>query len=144
MVDYWALGILIYEMLQGYSPFADDEENNQLTVYKNIVRGEVVFSSRLRDQTGINLVMSLLVANPSQVSSAPHACVWVWVCGCVGVGVYSLGWRGIAAFGCWAQGYQGHHEPPVVQGRAVEGAVAEARATSHHPHRVQQVRRVQF
>mmetsp|Transcript_3928 Transcript_3928/g.8497 ORF Transcript_3928/g.8497 Transcript_3928/m.8497 type:complete len:139 (-) Transcript_3928:9-425(-) len=66
MVDYWALGILIYEMLQGYSPFADDEENNQLTVYKNIVRGEVVFSSRLRDQTGINLVMSLLVANPSQ------------------------------------------------------------------------------
>jgi len=66
MADYWALGILVYEMLQGYSPFADDEHNNQMTVYKNIIRGQVVFSSRLRDATGINLIMSLLVANPSQ------------------------------------------------------------------------------
>lgn len=29
-VDYWAIGILIYEMLCGYSPFADMERNDQV------------------------------------------------------------------------------------------------------------------
>ena len=31
-VDYWAIGILIYEMLCGYSPFADMERNDQVPV----------------------------------------------------------------------------------------------------------------
>lgn len=29
-VDYWALGVLIFEMLCGYSPFADLERNDQV------------------------------------------------------------------------------------------------------------------
>ena len=28
-VDYWATGVLIYEMICGYSPFADMERNDQ-------------------------------------------------------------------------------------------------------------------
>ncbi len=29
-VDYWATGVLIYEMICGYSPFADMERNDQV------------------------------------------------------------------------------------------------------------------
>ncbi|KAI8097195.1 camp-dependent protein kinase 8, partial [Halteromyces radiatus] len=36
-VDYWSLGVLIYEMLAGYPPFMDD---NQFRLYEKIVRCE--------------------------------------------------------------------------------------------------------
>lgn len=43
-VDYWALGILIYEMEAGHSPFCDPEGNmDQVVICKNIVNGKLVF-----------------------------------------------------------------------------------------------------
>lgn len=66
-VDYWALGILIYEFFSGYSPFADDERNEQLTIYKNIIRGKIVFSSKLREDHVKDLILRLLAPNPSHV-----------------------------------------------------------------------------
>eukprot|EP01039_Chlorochromonas_danica_P006161 gene6162-6789_t len=42
-VDYWALGILIYEMQAGYSPFLDPHDNDQVVICKNIVSGRLVF-----------------------------------------------------------------------------------------------------
>jgi protein kinase A len=33
-VDYWALGVLIFEMLCGYSPFADLERNDQVRCFR--------------------------------------------------------------------------------------------------------------
>merc|ERR1712157_349349 len=38
-VDYWGVGILIYEMLAGISPFADEYGEDQIVVCKNIVNG---------------------------------------------------------------------------------------------------------
>jgi serine/threonine protein kinase len=32
-VDYWALGILLYEQVAGYSPFADRAHNDQMVMY---------------------------------------------------------------------------------------------------------------
>ncbi len=78
-VDCWALGILIYEMLSGYSPFADHAEGNQVTIYRNIVAGRYAFPSSLNDNVAKDLVRRLLVANASKV------CVCVCVCGCVEV-----------------------------------------------------------
>ena len=40
-VDYWGIGILLYEMLTGISPFSDDYDDDQMVVCNNIVKGKV-------------------------------------------------------------------------------------------------------
>ena len=49
-VDWWALGILVYEMLAGYPPFY---EENPLGIYQKILRGVIewphFFDSRARE-----------------------------------------------------------------------------------------------
>lgn len=42
-VDYWAYGILLYEMEAGYSPFSDPSGMDQVVICRNIVNGRVVF-----------------------------------------------------------------------------------------------------
>jgi protein kinase A len=42
-VDWWALGVLIYEMAAGYPPFFADQP---IQIYKKIVSGEVCFPSQ--------------------------------------------------------------------------------------------------
>jgi protein kinase X len=42
-VDYWAFGILLYEMEAGYSPFCDPQNMDQVVICKNIVNGKLVF-----------------------------------------------------------------------------------------------------
>ncbi len=73
-VDCWALGILVYEMLSGYSPFADHAEGNQVTIYRNIVAGRYAFPSSLLDQVAKDLVRRLLVANYTKVRRGGGGC----------------------------------------------------------------------
>jgi serine/threonine protein kinase len=42
-VDYWAFGILIYEMQAGYSPFADNQSMDQVVICRNIVNCKLSF-----------------------------------------------------------------------------------------------------
>ncbi|ETN68144.1 camp-dependent protein kinase catalytic subunit [Anopheles darlingi] len=56
-VDWWALGVLIYEMVVGYPPFYDD---NPFGIYEKILSGKIEWS-RHTDPIAKDLVKKLLV-----------------------------------------------------------------------------------
>jgi serine/threonine protein kinase len=47
-VDWWALGVLIYEMILGYPPFYD---NSPIKIYEKIVTGRISFPAWLPPDT---------------------------------------------------------------------------------------------
>ncbi|KAJ2846024.1 cAMP-dependent protein kinase catalytic subunit [Coemansia erecta] len=61
-VDWWALGILIFEMLVGYPPFYDD---NPFGIYEKILEGKLVFPSFFSGSAK-DLIARLLTADVSK------------------------------------------------------------------------------
>lgn len=61
MVDFWSLGVLVFEMCCGWSPFyAEDTQ----AMYKNIAYGKVRFPRDALSTQGRNFVKGLLNRNP--------------------------------------------------------------------------------
>ena len=58
-VDWWTLGILIYEMLAGQPPFVDDDP---MGIYQQIIAGKVSFP-RFFDRNAKSLIKKLLTAD---------------------------------------------------------------------------------
>merc|ERR1712099_196304 len=58
-VDWWTLGILIYEMIVGYPPFVDEDP---MGIYQKILSGKIVFP-KLFDKNAKGLVKRLLTAD---------------------------------------------------------------------------------
>merc|ERR1711920_762326 len=58
-VDWWTLGILIYEMIVGYPPFVDEDP---MHIYQKILSGKIVFP-KLFDKNAKSIVKHLLVAD---------------------------------------------------------------------------------
>ncbi|GMM30842.1 serine/threonine protein kinase [Martiniozyma asiatica (nom. inval.)] len=61
MVDFWSLGVLIFEMCCGWSPFYAD---NTQQMYKNIAFGKVRFPKEVLSAEGRSFVKGLLNRNP--------------------------------------------------------------------------------
>lgn len=61
-VDWWTLGVLIYEMLVGIDPFNDSDP---MRMYQNIVKGNLKFPSSI-DSDGKSLIKHLLEADLSR------------------------------------------------------------------------------
>jgi serine/threonine protein kinase len=59
-VDCWALGILIYEMQAGQSPFCDPQNMDQVVICRNIVNGRLNFPRNFNSDCK-DLVKRLLV-----------------------------------------------------------------------------------
>ncbi len=55
-VDWWTLGILIYEMLSSYPPFYDEDP---MKTYAKIMQGKITFPSHF-SKDAINLITRLL------------------------------------------------------------------------------------
>ena len=60
-VDWWAIGILMYEMLVGYPPFCADDP---MDIYQKILRGKISFPAIL-SKNAKDMIAKLLVANPA-------------------------------------------------------------------------------
>lgn len=69
MVDFWSLGVLVFEMCCGWSPFyAEDTQQ----MYKNIAFGKVRFPRDALSLEGRNFVKGLLNRNPKHRLGATH------------------------------------------------------------------------
>jgi protein kinase X len=58
-VDWWALGILIYEMLAGFPPFFDE---NPFGIYQKILTGRIDFPKEF-EKNSKSLIKGLLNAD---------------------------------------------------------------------------------
>lgn len=61
-VDWWALGVLIYEMVAGIDPFADDDP---MKIYMNILRERLYFPKGFDDDAK-SLIKHLLTKDLSK------------------------------------------------------------------------------
>ncbi|KAK4689350.1 hypothetical protein P7C73_g764, partial [Tremellales sp. Uapishka_1] len=61
-VDWWALGILAFEMLAGYPPFFDD---HPLGIYEKILKSEIAFPTHI-DPYAKDLIRGLLTTDRSK------------------------------------------------------------------------------
>lgn len=57
-VDWWALGVLLYEMLSGHAPF---EAENEDDLFESILNEEVVYASWLGTEA-VNILKAVSVS----------------------------------------------------------------------------------
>ena len=60
-IDLWAFGIIVYEMLVGYTPFSndDDDVDDMMTIFKRITKAVIEYPDNLNDAT-VDFVNKLL------------------------------------------------------------------------------------
>uniref|UniRef100_A0A3P9KKT9 Protein kinase C n=1 Tax=Oryzias latipes TaxID=8090 RepID=A0A3P9KKT9_ORYLA len=61
-VDWWALGVLLYEMLSGHAPF---EAENEDDLFESILNEEIVYASWLSTEA-VDILKALLTKNPAR------------------------------------------------------------------------------
>ena len=61
-VDWWTVGVFVYEMLASYPPFYDEDP---MRTYAKIIRGQVVFPSHF-SKPAVSLITGLLQAKPTR------------------------------------------------------------------------------
>jgi serine/threonine protein kinase len=95
--DYWALGVLVYEMLVGYSPFAGEDPPEQLVLSRRIIRNQ---REPFPEECGVSDDARDVIDRLLQVLA-----VWVLVllcgCSCCCVGAGAAVWVLVLLCVCW-------------------------------------------
>lgn len=65
-VDWWALGVLLYEMLSGHAPF---EAENEDDLFESILNEEVIYASWLSTEA-TNILKAVSLFHPSVLYKA--------------------------------------------------------------------------
>uniref|UniRef100_A0A7S2MVM4 cGMP-dependent protein kinase n=1 Tax=Helicotheca tamesis TaxID=374047 RepID=A0A7S2MVM4_9STRA len=63
--DYWSLGVLIYEMIVGGTPFFDSNID-QITLFKRIVRGQFAFPPMKMSPESQDIIKRLIEKKPTE------------------------------------------------------------------------------
>ncbi len=63
-VDWWALGILVYEMLTGHPPFHSGPNEDPLVLYDQIHKGNVHYPKKIISNNSKDLLINLLRREP--------------------------------------------------------------------------------
>ena len=62
-VDYWSIGIMMYEFVCGGVPFGEGAED-PMEVYKIVIHGSLKFPNFVKDKEFIDIVKKMLVKSP--------------------------------------------------------------------------------
>lgn len=64
-IDFWALGICLYELVCGDVPFGSQEEE-PYNIYQSIVMDKLAFPSFFKDKSTKDLIKALLIKTPEK------------------------------------------------------------------------------
>lgn len=77
-VDFWSIGIMMYEFVCGGLPFGEGAEE-PMEVYKTVVHGNLKFPAFCKDKEFIDLIKKMLIKSPlarlcnlTQIKSHPY------------------------------------------------------------------------